>query len=259
MKPFPPLLLLAVMAMVFLGIPIGLYVLLTRGQRRATREIKRGASERGWRYRVRHWQGDPTSFRIDGRTAAGLTWILKSTGTSGYNRGWTVVLGLHVPILGGEMDFAVLPRDPKDPNFAALALAVSPGAMAKIADFSSAGASAIEFLRDARETPAGLAAFDAAYQVITLPEKFRQPLVNPALAERVLHWPDSAVRPHSLLAWRDPFGVQFQARLPGPPNWVTVSYFLALAEDFCAQVPPPAVPAIPRTFLDRLIARVQGE
>ena len=259
MTPFPPLLIIVAMLMVVLGLPIGLYLLLTRGQRRTTREIKREASERGWRYRPRHWQGDPTSFRIDGHSGSGLAWILKSAGTRGYNRGWTVRLGLRFRILGGEVDFAVLPRDPKNPNTAFLALGVPPVAEARVAAFSSALGGAIEFFRNGRETPAGLAAFDTTYRVLTLTEKFQQPPVNPALAERVLKWPDDSVRPHSVLAWRDPFGLQLQARLPAPPNWVTVSYFLALAEDLSSRVPPPAVPAVPLKFSDRLIARLLGE
>jgi hypothetical protein len=251
---------LAIAAGIFgaaLGIPMGLYALLTRGQRRSSREIRAGAAGCGWRYRVRHWQGNPTAFRIDGRTRGGLAWILTSGNAGSYDRGWSVRLALRVPALGGEVDLAVLPREAG--SGAPLGTGMPPGMESRLAAFSGAMASAAVFLREARELPSGLAAFDAAYQVLALPQQFRQPPLNAALADRMLHWPPDALAPHSVVAWRDPFGFQFQARLPGPPNWSTVAYFLALAEDFCARLPGPATPSAPPTFVDRLVARVLGE
>src|SRR5260370_41808954 len=87
---------------IVLGLPVGLYALLTRGRRRAMREIRRGAEAQGWRYRLRHWQGNPTAFRIDGKTHSGLSWVMTSGSTRGYDKGWSTVLRLRVPILGGE-------------------------------------------------------------------------------------------------------------------------------------------------------------
>src|SRR6267154_342061 len=68
----PPPLALVVGFAIVLGFPIGLYVLLTRGRRRAMREIRQGAEERGWRFKLRHWQGNPTAFGIAGATGSGL-------------------------------------------------------------------------------------------------------------------------------------------------------------------------------------------
>jgi hypothetical protein len=256
MKPFPPLLTVTGCFVLFLGLFFGLYALLTRGRRRTMREIRSGASTRGWRYRLSRWQGDPTAFRIDGRTENGLTWILKCGGSSGYDRGWCVRLGLRFPILAGETDLTVMPRDPTGHSFPALGDPVASKVQARVAAFSAAGAGAIGFLQSAREFPSGLSAFDAAYQVLALPRQIRQSPLDPALAERILHWPPDTVAPHSVLVWRDPFGLYFQARLPAPPNWATIRYFLALAEDFCVRLPAPEPSPAPRTFLDRLIARV---
>lgn len=258
MKPFPPLLAIAIVLLAVVGLFVGLYRLLTKGQRGTTREIRRAAAERGWRYRVRHWQGDPTVFRIDGRASSGLGWILKSADARGYDRGWTVTLEVRFPILGGEVDFAILPRDQEGPDLGLVARRAPSSAEARVGTFSSSLASGVAFFRNAQETPAGLAAFDAAYQVLTLPGKFQRPPVDPALAERLLQWPDGAMRPHSVMAWRDSFGLQCKVRLPGPPNWATISHLLAAAEDLSARVPPPAIPPDPPRFADRLLARIMG-
>src|SRR6267154_3659874 len=132
----PPLLALIAGFAIVLGLPIGLYVLLTRGRRRAMREIRQGAEERGWRYKLRHWQGNPTAFRVEGATRSGLNWIMKSGGTRGYNKNWTTVLGLHVPILGGEMDVTILPREPGHASSTA-SMAITPAAEARVAAFNS--------------------------------------------------------------------------------------------------------------------------
>jgi hypothetical protein len=61
MNTFPPIVIVIGFLAAFLGFFFGLYALLTRGQRRTMREIRKAARERGWRYRLRHWQGNPTS------------------------------------------------------------------------------------------------------------------------------------------------------------------------------------------------------
>ena len=68
----PHWVILLAMATVFLGPIFGLSALLTRRQRRNTREIRRAAIERGWKYSVRRWQGNPTAFCIDGQSRSGL-------------------------------------------------------------------------------------------------------------------------------------------------------------------------------------------
>jgi hypothetical protein len=256
MKSIPPLVIAAGLFAFVLGLAFGLYALLTRGQRRTMREIRAGASERGWRYRLRRWESNPTAFRIDGRTRAGLSWILTSGNTRGYDRGWVVGLNLRFPTLGGDADLAVRPRDDKGKGAAPLGPGMPPGLESRVAAWSGTLASIIGLYRDAQEVPSGLPAFDAAYQVLVLPRQFRRPPLDPGLAERFLHWPPDAIAPHSVRAWRDPFGFKLQARLPATPNWATVSYFLTLAEDFCSRLPAPITSPAPRGFVDRIVARI---
>ena len=258
MKGFPAILIVALMLAVVLGLPLGLYALLTRGRRRSMREIREAASERGWQFRLRRWQGDPTAFRIEGRTGGGLAWILTSGGASGYDRGWSVRLALRFPSLGGEVDLAVLPREPERQDSRQITPHRSLEVWARVAAFSGTAASAVGFFRDARELPSGLPAFDTAYEVLALPGQSGRPPVDPALAQRILHWPADAIAPHSVLAWRDPFGLHLQARLPATPNVATVLYLVSLGEDLCPRVPAPAVPPAPRGFVDRLVARLLG-
>lgn len=253
MQPIPPLAIVIAAFTLFLGLFFGLYALLTRTRRQVMREIRTGAAARGWRYRLRRWQGDPTSFRIDGQTGNGLPWILKTTGTRGYDRGWSVRLGLQFPTLAGQADVSIFPRDAGSgvPASAGANL-LAAGAAAK---FSESAAETIRLLQAGREFPSGLGAFDQAYQVLALP-RFAAAPVDAALAQRMMQWPADAIRPHSLLMWRDPTALHFQARLPAPPNWATISYFLGLAEDLCQRLPAPDVPATGPTVADRVIARI---
>lgn len=239
---------------VVLGVPIGLYVLLTRGRRQTMRDIRAGAAGCGWRYRLRRWQANPTAFRIDGRMRSGLPWALTSSNTAGYDRGWSVRLHLRVPLLAGEVDLAILPREGKSPP--AFGPGMPPGIESRAAALSSAFASAAVFFRDSKELPSGMAAFDAAYHVLVLPARFPHPPLDAALAARVLRWPADAIAPHSVMAWRDPFAFHFLAQLPETPTWPTVSCLLGLAEDLCARLPGPVAPSAPPTFADRLVARI---
>jgi hypothetical protein len=126
-----------------------------------------------------------------------------------------------------------------------------------VAKFSGVAAESFALGQAGREFPSGLPAFDKAYQTLALPERFAKPPLDAGLAERILHWPADTIAPQSLLVWRDPTGLHFQARLPAPPTWSTLCYFLSLAEDFCRHLPAPEVPAAPPTMADRLIARLQ--
>jgi hypothetical protein len=87
------------------------------------------------------------------------------------------------------------------------------------------------------------------------PRQIGQLPVDTALAGRILSWPADAIAPHSVLAWRDPFGLHIHARLPAAPNRATVTYFVSLAEDFCARIPAPAMSPAPSGFVDRVVAR----
>jgi hypothetical protein len=248
--------ILAGMAAICLGLPIGLYALLTRRQRRSTREIRREAIERGWKYIVGRWQGNPTAFRIDGQGRSGLPWIVTS-GNSGSGRDpWTATLAVQFPTLGGEMDFAMMPRGDHGPSLSQLAQGVTPSMEKRLAAFSGAAESAAVFFRDARAMQSGYAAFDAAYEILAMPQKMQKPPFESSLAERALHWPADSVRPYSVLAWRDPFALHFLARLPGPPNWAGVAYAISLAEELSQRVPPPEMPPDPPKSLDRFIAGV---
>lgn len=252
----PPLAIAAGVFAIVLGLPFGLYILLTRGQRLTTREIRTAAVASRWRYRPSRWQGNPIAFRIDGRTKNGVAWRLTCGNTRGYDRGWSVALNLLYPTLAGEADLSVEPRDPEGTGTMMRGPAIPPDAASRIATVSRAAAGAVRLLRESREYPSGLAGFDAAYQVLVRSEQLHQPPVDPVLAGRMLRWPAGAVAPHSILVWRDPFGLQFQARLPAPPNWMTVSYLLNLADDIIARIPPPAPVSEPPGFLDRLFARL---
>jgi len=254
--PLPPLLVFAVLLAVVWGLPFGLYALLTRRRRRALRQIHEAASERGWQFR-RRWilRGNPTEFDIRGQTPGGLPWILSSRSTGGHDRGWSVRLGMRFASLGGEVDLAVLPRDPQSRGPALVIHALPSGALARVAAFSGTAASAVAFLQDASEVTSGLPDFDAAYRILAVPQRIAPPLLDAALANQILRWPADTIAPHSVLAWRDPFAFHLQARLPATPNWATVSYFVALAEAFVLQLPPPTISRAPRRLVDRLIAR----
>ena len=133
---------------------------------------------------------------------------------------------------------------------------LSTGVESRLGRFSTTLASAVEFFRNARELPSGDPPFDNSYQVLALPNQIQQSPLDATLVDRILHWPANAVAPHSLLAWRDPFGLHVEARLARPVNWAAVSYFVALAEDLCAALPGPLVPTQSPNFMDRTINRV---
>lgn len=251
-----PLFVVAAIFAVALGLPFSLYAILTRGRRRSMREIRLAAHERGWRYRLRRWQGDPTAFRIDGCFRNGLTWIVRSQGTRGYDRSWTVTLGLVFPTLGGEVDFSVMPRE-AGTNLAAVPIGeASSKIQAGVRTFSGILASELEFFRNAKEFPSGLPEFDTAYRILALPQQFRESPLNAVLGSQILRWPTGAISPHSLLGWRDPFGVHVKARLLAPANWATVSHLIFVAEELSTRLPGPLPSRAPRTFLDRVFVRL---
>lgn len=247
------------------GMAFGLYALLTLRQRRTTREIRVNAREHGWSYRRRHWQGDPTSFRIDGQTANGLSWIMTTRQSGDNEPRWAVQLDLRFPTLAGEQDFSIEPRehsppastlpDSVPPRPGSLGPSMPDGVESRVAAFSEVFAGEIGFYRQARELPSGQSAFDAAYRILVLPERIRRSPVDAALADRMLNWPANAIRPNSLLCWRSPYGLHLQARLPGPPNWQTVSCLLALGEEMITRIPPPEMAAAPHTLIDCVVAR----
>ncbi len=231
-----------------------MYAWLTRGRRRSMREIREEAVKRGWQFRVRRWAGDPTAFRIDGRTDNGAGWILKTLGAGSQTSspGWNAELHLRFPMLAGKEDFAILPREPSDRGNALFKSGLPPSAQARVTAFSSTLGGGIEFFQNAVEVPSGLPAFDGFYRVLVLPGQFRH-LVDPDLAARILKWPQHAIAPHSVLLWRDPMGFHCKVRLPSPANWPTVSCSVALAEEFALRLPAGSMPLAPPGALDQLI------
>ena len=145
---------------------------------------------------------------------------------------WSSELELRFPTLGGETDVAILPRDGKPiPR-----IALTPKMEASIARFSRSLASAVHLL-NADEVRTGVADFDAVYEVRARPAT--RPLVDAALAGRILNWPADAVVPHSMAFWRDPFGFNCNAHLPGPPNLATVAWLASIGADCVARLPTP--------------------
>jgi len=254
MKPYPPLLALVAFAVVALGVPLGLYALLTRERRRTMREIKDAAEGHGWDYHLQRWQGSPTAFQVEGWSQCGK-WIVKSSAGRGANRGWSVSLGMRVPKLAGQVDVLIHPRATDRPGVDQITARISPDLQSRVASLSTTLGSAVDFAKEATEMPCGNSEFDAKYHVQVLSERFPESPVDAALAERWLHWPADAIAPHSVLAWRDPFGVHLHARLRKTPNWATVTYFISLADDFCARLPNPIPAPQPHGFLDNLVGR----
>ncbi len=250
-----PLLVILSAATVF-GLSQGLYMLLTMTQRRKTREIREAAHNNGWSYSRRRWQGNPAAFRIDGNSNAGLPFKLTSGGSTSDNSRWAAELTIRFPTLGGETDIAITPRDADDQRLRAAARSLTPETGSRIAAISQAFAGAARFAHDAHEVPSGCGEFDQRYEVLVAPQHSGHSIVSAELAKRIVNWPTDALRVYSVVAWRDPFGFVFEARLPGPPNWATVSYFLSLANDLVARLPVAAVPSQERTLVDRAVARL---
>lgn len=241
------------MAAVTFALFTGLYRLLTRRQRAVTQEIREYAEQNGWQYHKRRWQGNPTTFRIDGHTPSGVPWVLKSSGAGENARGWTMELTVRYPTLAGETDVAITTRDQHEPR---AAMATSPAPISWLSSLSQTLAGAVHFMGLSQECPSGFDAFDAMYQVLLLPDFSGKPLVDSALAQRWLNWPHDAVHPRALLAWRDPFGFVLEARLEGPANWAAVSYLVDLGNEFVRRLPVGRVPSGQPHLVDRVIGKV---
>src|SRR5690348_7071421 len=116
----------------FFGSAVAMFVLmtalyrwLTAGRRRTMKEIRTQAEARGWSFKIRQWMGNPSAFRIEGRTASGLTWVAKTESAGESDHGWSQKLAFHLRELAGATDFALVPRGKDDLNLKVMATNLS--------------------------------------------------------------------------------------------------------------------------------------
>jgi hypothetical protein len=170
-----------------------------------------------WTFSLQRGYRDPAAFRIHGETFSGLPWNLRTGEPSGNHDACAFRIELTFPTLSGDSDLVVAPRDGQS-------------------DCEVSTPS----LPEAREFPSGLADFDAAYKVLAAPRQVSSPPVTPALAQRFVKWPENAVAPNPMAAWRDQSGFHVEAHLSKMSNWATIEYLLSLGEDISAHLPTPA-------------------
>lgn len=247
---------LMAVAVLTVGLPLEIYALLTRERRAMMREIRRNAEQNGWRFQKRRWTGDPTAFVIDGRTAAGLEWSVKTGGTSDNSQGWAVRMTLQFPKLAGVMDFVMFPRDPNDHRLVQMVSAIPQAVRERIGQWSGVAAGAMDFVRTAVERPTGWPGFDAVYEVMAQPTRVGRAPIDPSLAQKMTQWPEEAVAPKAMLAWRDANGLHLELHLPGPVNWQTVGHALEAGELLSARLPSGEAPLTPPRIVDKLIGQI---
>lgn len=232
-----------------------LYRWLTAERRRTMREIRRQSEARGWSFKIRQWMGNPSAFRIEGRTASGLAWVAKTESAGESDRGWTQKLAFHFRELAGATDFALMPRGKDDLNLKVMATNVSPVWRERIARWSGAFGGAIGFVEKHAEAPAGWPPFDAAYCVLVKPGQNGP--VDSRLARQIVEWPAGAVAAKEVAAWRGPFGFHFEVRLPDLANWATVEHAASLVEEMVKRLPPAEPTPAPSGFVDKMIGKMQ--
>ena len=244
MPPISPSVVIGMSFVMALVLFVGTYRLLTFRQRRTMREIREAARAHGWEFRLRRWQGNPTSFTINGQSPSGMPWIMTHGQNQDNSAGCAGVLAIRFPSLAGQTDFAIFPREPEDGYLEGLAARSTSGL--GVFSRSSLATSAIGFLRTAQEQHSGVAEFESRYRVLSNCQSAEElrlrgpaPLIDRSLAAGMVHWPEGAVVPQSVAAWRDPFAVRVQARMPGPPSWATVEHLVSLAHELTAHLPPP--------------------
>jgi hypothetical protein len=200
--------------------------------------------------------GKPTAFRMAGRTAAGQPWQLLCSPLAPARAGWTHTLTLHLPGLGGDMDWAVAPRRVPASPVAALVLRRNPGGLGWMVPFSTQAAAIQTFCREAKELPSGLAGFDAEFKVLARNFRPGRPAVGQAQAEAFWHWPPGEQEPLAIVGWRDCLGLHLQARLVAPPTRKVVVHFLELGEGCARELPSPFRSTKGPAGLDRLVAKL---
>ena len=236
------------------GLPvlfILLYLFLSGDQRRLMRAIRQNTHERGWRFHIRRWLGDPTAFQIDGGDDSAC-WTLKSGPASAYCKYWTVQMKLRFPAFAGRQDLMVEPRNRPDRPGGLVAAQIDKASAERIGRVSSDLAGQVMLERCGREQPSGLASFDAVYKVVGMASS----VVDETLAAQFIQWPAAGVVPHSILAWRDHSGLRLEARMPGPPDWASVVHFIDLGRALSRRLPPPVPVPQPRGWFDCLMDKL---
>ena len=237
------------------GLMTLLYVWLTADRRRVMREIRMQAAARGWAFHLRQWMGNPAAFRIEGRTSAGNVLEIKTAAGGESAQGWSEKLTVNLPELAGRPDFAMFPRGGHDHDFANQVAALTPQFRAKLAKFSSTAVDAISMAEDSAEAPAGWPDFDRDYRVMM--RKGKSGPVDSTLARALLEWHQGAVIPKESMAWRGPFGLHYEAHLPGPASWATVAHAVEIAQQLARRLPAAEPAPKPSGMIDGLLAKLQ--
>ena len=232
-----------------------LYRWLTAERRRTMREIRMQAEARGWSFKIRQWMGNPSAFRIEGRTGSGLAWVAKTESAGESDHGWSQKLTFHLRELAGATDFALVPRGKDDLNLKVMATNLSPAWRERITRWSGAFGGAIGFVEEHAEAPAGWPPFDAMYRVLVKPGQNGP--VDSRLARQIVEWPAGTVAAKEVVAWRGPFGFHFEVRLPDLANWATVEYAGNLVEEMVRRLPPAEPTETPSGFVDKMIEKMQ--
>ncbi len=231
-----------------------LYRGLTAGRRRTMREIRMQSEARGWIFKIRQWMGNPSAFRMEGRTTSGCEWVAKTESAGESERGWAVKLSFHLRALAGATDFALMPRGKDDANVKELA-ALPAAWKERVAQWSGAFAGAVGFAGEHREAPAGWPPFDAMYCVLVKPG--RNVPVGSGLARQIVEWPAESVAAKEVVVWRGPFGFHFEARLPDLANWATMNHAAMLVEEMVKRLPPAEPTEAPSGLVDKIIEKMQ--
>jgi hypothetical protein len=175
-------------------------------------EIRAFVAQHSWHFQPVKSGG----FVIFGHTYGGLKWTLRTTDV--HARGQAkFAMQLTYPDAGGAFDVAILPRNNKFPP------------------------EQLPFLEASQKVPTGVASFDERYDALRTPGNGGLVPLDSELARRFLKWPNQALNPLALWAWRDPEGCHLVASMTAMPDWNTTRYLIAIGEDFCARLPAPAL------------------
>ena len=177
---------------------------------------------------------------------------MRTSATEGYDQGWSNCVGVRFPTLGGEQDLLIEPRAGAN-KLKTIEAGAARKAIERVETFSSTAAGFARTMQLESSALAGCPDFDAAYRIAGPPAASGGSLIDPDIARRFLNWPPHAIQPHSLLVWRDPYGLHVQARLPAPPNWAALHHLIDLATDIARRLPRGRPERGKAGVIDRLI------